>query len=318
MSTSANAGTSMVTATGDFRTVPITDILINPERNTRYGPPSAKKIAELSASIVAEGMHEPLIVSRIENGNGNGNGAVDADVHFLYQLEAGYSRAAAVVAAMETKQHDGFVPVHIEEAKGKGVDAATTAKLMLGVNVSENAQREDFSPMDKAKAICKMLEAGYKLPEVCAKIRLSKGGVSQMKRLMELRPEIQNKIHTGDIGWTVARDLVTMSEADQDAFLAKLAAEKEAGGTTGSGRKGKKGKAAKDDAETPGKKLAISAKKAIQVCEDGIAGVKEEIPEGKEPTKRQAAVEGVLTLVIKLLSGKLGGPAFNRKLAELL
>lgn len=293
-----------VTATGEFLTVPIGSILIEPERNSRFGVPSVKKIQELKESIITEGMHEPVIVSRVgESGQ--------------LRLEAGYCRAQAVQIAVEEGGHNGMVPVHVEAVRGD--DPAEEERLLLGVNVSENAQREDFSPMDKAKAISRLSEAGYTLGQIKGKMRLSAAMASQLRRLMELRPQIQNKIHSGELPWTVARELTGMGEADQDAFLAKWQAEREGGGDKSSGgRKGGKAKKAKAEAQelNPARKF-ISAKKAMVVCEEGITEVKAEAGE-KEPTKKQAAVIAALTLFQRLLSGKLGQQAFLRKLLELL
>jgi len=289
---------------GVYETVQISSILIDPERNLRFGRPDPKSIEELKASILREGLHQPVIVSRLNGTGEHGN--------YEYRLEAGYRRAQAIINAVEAGEHDGRIPVHIEDFKEE-VDA-------LQANLTENEKRKGNTPMDRAIAARRLHDAGLTFADVGERMGVSKSTVNQIARLLDLRPTIQTKIHTGELPWTTARHLPAMSEEEQDKVLEELQKAKEAA-AGGSGKVGrpKTGKVKKGEQETPNARKGISSKAAVGVCEEGLEELKAEVTatEGKE-TKRQTAMKEALTLVKKLLEGKLGGQAFRKKLAELL
>ena len=296
---------STVSATGEFITVPISTILIDHARNVRYGRPDAKHIEAIKASIIREGLHEPLIVSRM-NGN-TGDHVKPGVVHlgFNYRLEAGYQRAQAILNAMETQEHDGEVAVHVEQFSDEAA--------ALGVSVTENERRKNMSPMDRAVAVAKMKEQGLKGQEIAERMGVSGALVSQLGKLLELRPSIQAMIHNGELPWSTARSFPALAESEQDKILAEIQEAKDAGN-----RKNLQKRAAKAAAESNAAKW-ISGKKAVAEMEEGLQRIKAaEEKEGFKGNKKHETVKGILALIKRMMEGKIGGQAFQKKVEELL
>ena len=289
---------STVSATGEFITVPISTILIDHARNVRYGRPDAKHIEAIKASIIREGLHEPLIVSRMNGNTGYHEG-------FNYRLEAGYQRAQAILNAMETQEHDGEVAVHVEQFSDEAA--------ALGVSVTENERRKNMSPMDRAVAVAKMKEQGLKGQEIAERMGVSGALVSQLGKLLELRPIIQAMIHNGELPWSTARSFPALAESEQDKILAEIQEAKDAGN-----RKNLQKRAAKAAAESNAAKW-ISGKKAVAEMEEGLQRIKAaEEEEGFRANKKHETVKGILALVKRMMEGKIGGQAFQKKVGELL
>jgi ParB/RepB/Spo0J family partition protein len=291
---------STVTATGVFKTVPISSIMIQPERNLRFGKADVKKMAELESSIAVEGLHNPLTVSEL-----TGDAAVNG---FKYRLEAGYKRAQCVINLTERAAHGGEVQVHVEDFSGER-DTRT-------VNYSENAARQDLSVMDVAVAINAWKADSLTDVDIAKKIGKSRSYVSMVGRLMTLPAEYQERIHLPKdnpkhIPWTTARELVVMSVEDQAKCIEEMDAAREAGTAGRTQDTARKKKAGQED-KTPGK--MPSSKKVLGFVEDRL----KELKEAEKPTKRDADAIAVFELFGKVLKGRLGGQAFVRKVEELL
>jgi ParB-like chromosome segregation protein Spo0J len=300
---------STITATGIFKTVPISSIMIDSSRNLRFGKADPKKMSEMESSIAVEGLHNPLTVSEL-SGDAASNG-------YTYRLEAGYKRAQCIINLLERNAHDGHVNVHVESFN---TDADTHT-----VNYSENAARQDLSIMDTSVAINAWKSDGLTDVEISKKIGKSRSYVSMVGRLMTLPAEYQERIHLPKdnpkhIPWTTARELTTMGPEDQAKMVAELDAANEsgtAGRTQDTARKAK----ADQDGKTPGK--IPSSKKVLGFVEDRVKELREAAAaaesEGKKGlTKAQGTALTVFDLMGRLLKGKLGGQAFVRKVEELL
>lgn len=307
----AESTATTITATGVFKTVPISTILIDATRNLRFGKADPKKLSDMESSIAVEGLHNPLTVSALPD---------DAEAvsdGYNYRLEAGYKRAQCIINLMERNGHSGDVPVHIESFATEG-DTRT-------VNYSENAARQDMSVMDTAVAINAWKGHGLTDVDIAKKIGKSRSYVSMVGRLMTLRPAIQERVHLPkdnpkNIPWTTARELVTMAEADQDKTLAELDAAGEAG-TAGRTQDVARKKKADQDGKTPGKMPSV--KKVLRFVEDRVKEMKEGAAaaeaEGKKGlTKSQETALSVFELMGRVLKGKLGGQAFVKKVEEAL
>jgi len=63
-------------------------------------------------------------------------------------------------------------------------------------------------------------------------LKKSPAWVTEVSQIGELRPAIQKKIHTGEIGYTIARELIALkSEDEQDSALKELELPSSAGVT---------------------------------------------------------------------------------------
>lgn len=177
----------------------IEDISPNP-----YQPRIALKgeeLVELADSIRANGIIEPLIVTKSEKGG--------------YYLIAGERRwRAAKLAKMNT------VPVVIKEA---------SPQQMLELAVIENVQRKDLNPLEEAMAF-QQLRDMFNLSdiEIAEKIGFSRSLISNKIRLLALPDEVKEHLLEEKISEGHARSLLglrdeqTMIEVSRSIYKKKL------------------------------------------------------------------------------------------------
>lgn len=160
------------------------------------------RIDTLAESILAMGgVMQPVEVTELAEADKNGH---------TYRLTSGFYRLAAVLK-LNSEQNAGLtVPAIV-----RNVDEAERLKHQL----AENMERENQSPMDKAIAIKKLLDAGVPRPEV-RRIFSSAGGrkgntvqamsnamMNILLRFLELPKAVQEKIHDGRVGVEAAYEL---------------------------------------------------------------------------------------------------------------
>lgn len=199
--------------------IPVSDILADENENVRFGlKPS--RVDDLADQIQAHGsIHTPLWVSPLgEPLNGHS-----------YKLTAGaYRLAAAGKLGMET------VPCLIREV---GDDLARMKQQL-----SENMDRESMTPMDQARAIKKLLDAGVPRLEIRTifarpggrkgnkKQPASNSYINMMVTFLQFPKAIQTKIHNGPdqggIGVATAYELTKVSRDKWETVLADAEAER--------------------------------------------------------------------------------------------
>jgi ParB family chromosome partitioning protein len=153
---------------------------------------SAEHLAELVASIRANGIIQPLIVRRV-------NG--------LLELIAGERRwRAAGQAGLKE------VPVIVREA---------TDLEVLEFALVENLQREDLNPIEEAQAYKRLAEE-FKLrqEEIAAKVGKSRAAVANTMRLLELDGELQTHLVQGRLSVGHAKALLGLRAADDQRHVA--------------------------------------------------------------------------------------------------
>lgn len=177
---------------------PLANVVLR-EKNIRT---EYTKMAELGASISAEGIIEPLVVERLLN--------PDKTPSAKAELIAGYRRYFAA-----KKLGLATVPVRF-------INADESRKHRLAM--IENIQREDMNPMDVAIGIRKMMDhEQLDQKSVAESLGVSEGYVSQHLALMRLPPKAQKAVKTGEIEMTHARALGRLKEPDNVLGLLKEA-----------------------------------------------------------------------------------------------
>jgi len=137
------------------------------------------ELAELAASITAQGLLQPLTVRPHPNKPGH------------YQLLAGHRRrAAALQAGLVT------VPAVIRH----DVTDAVAIEVML----VENVQRRDLNPMEKAEAVGKLRAKGYSGALISSRTGMPSGTVSYLLALLELDEDSKQRVRTGELTATDA------------------------------------------------------------------------------------------------------------------
>src|SRR5487761_2645902 len=199
-------------------TVPIAEILVDESRNLRKFPPSDKALKELVEDIRDKGQLQPVIVRPAATNNGH-----------KYELVGGYQRMRALQALHDEGQ-DVDVLVRVVDADDEGV---------MFANIAENMRRSSLSIVDLSYAIGQLKDGqttkdengiveitrpAMTLKDISVHLGLSHGYVSELDKMRNLRPAIQKSIHNGEIIGNLARQLVKMSESEQDKALEKVVA----------------------------------------------------------------------------------------------
>lgn len=131
-------------------------------------------LAELAASIKAQGVLQPIVVEPHPMRHGE------------FVILAGHRRfAAAKLAGLDE------VPITVRDSGGP--TKAIEAMLV------ENLQRTDLNPMDKAEAMGKLRERGYSNTAIATAIGLTDATVSTYLALLELDKPSQAKVRNREL-----------------------------------------------------------------------------------------------------------------------
>ncbi|HRZ29405.1 MAG TPA: ParB/RepB/Spo0J family partition protein [Candidatus Paceibacterota bacterium] len=178
--------------------IEINKIVPNPYQPRREFSDDA--IQELASSIREYGVLEPLIVKRIEKDQPDG-------INVEYQLIAGERRLrASKVAGLKT------VPALIKTFNDKSLE--------LEVALVENVQREDLSPIMKARAYGQLVnEFGYTQEMVGRRVGKSREAIANALRLLQLPFEAQKALDENKINESHARALLLLPNMEKQRAL---------------------------------------------------------------------------------------------------
>jgi ParB family chromosome partitioning protein len=156
-------------------------------------------LAELAASIAAQGVVQPLVVRPIGGER--------------YEIVAGERRwRAARIAGL------GTVPAVVRSLDER---AAMATALV------ENIQRADLNPLEESEALHRLIrDCDLTHEEVAKAVGRSRAAVSNLLRLMELEPEVQQRLRSGEISLGHAKVLLGVSGSRQ-VVLAKAAVDRQ-------------------------------------------------------------------------------------------
>src|SRR5450830_1139071 len=149
-------------------------------------------LAELAASIKAQGLMQPILVRPI----GQNNGVT------RYEIIAGERRfRASQMAGLEE------VPVLVKDVD----DQAAAAMALI-----ENIQREDLNPLEEAQGIQRLIdEFSFTHEQAASAVGRSRSAVSNLLRLLNLAQPVQTMLMAGDIDMGHARALLAVDPATQ-------------------------------------------------------------------------------------------------------
>jgi ParB family chromosome partitioning protein len=154
--------------------------LIQPNRFQPRSHFDNEEMEQLSASIRAQGVLQPLLVRRLEMG---------------YELVAGERRLRAAKMAGLIK-----VPVIIKDV---------TNAEMLEMAIVENIQRENLNPIEEAEAYHRLImEFGLTQEQASARVGKSRSAVANFLRLRQLPDAIKESITDGRLSMGHARALL--------------------------------------------------------------------------------------------------------------
>jgi ParB family chromosome partitioning protein len=151
---------------------------------------------ELADSIRSRGVIQPIVVRPVSDSQ--------------YEILAGERRwRAARIAGLEK------VPVVIREVPDEAA---------LGIGLIENIQREDLNPIEEANGLARLI-GEFKLTheEVAKAIGRSRAGVTNLLRLLELAPAVQDMVQDARIDMGHARALLSLSKSRQVELASQIA-----------------------------------------------------------------------------------------------
>ena len=162
------------------------------------------RLKDLADSIRQYGVLQPLVVTRVESEKPDGGIAVE------YELIAGERRLRASRLAGLSQ-----VPAVIRK------DQDPMLKLELAI--IENLQREDLSPVDRARAFLRLnTEFKFSHKEIGKKMGRSREYVSNSLRLLQMPQDILDALGQGKISEGHTRPLLMLSNRpDEQAVLFK-------------------------------------------------------------------------------------------------
>lgn len=178
------------------RQLPVTDL-----QPGKYQPRTRMdevSLNELASSIAAQGLVQPIIVRPL------GAGASTP-----YEIIAGERRwRAAQIAGLKE------VPVHVHHI----ADEAALAMALI-----ENIQREDLNPLEEAQGLRRLIDE-FKLThqEAAEAVGRSRSAATNLLRLLELAPPVQDLLMQGRLDMGHARALLALIGSEQIAVAQQV------------------------------------------------------------------------------------------------
>ncbi|MEO1766542.1 ParB/RepB/Spo0J family partition protein [Thiobacter aerophilum] len=172
--------------------------LLQPGKYQPRAHMDAASLAELAASIKAQGIMQPILVRPLASGQ--------------YEIIAGERRwRAAQMAGLKQ------VPVLVRDVP----DEAALAMALI-----ENIQREDLNPIEEAQGIQRLIEEfGMTHEDAAEAVGRSRSAVSNLLRLRQLPQTVQDMVLAGTLDMGHARALLPLPAAQQITVAHEVAAK---------------------------------------------------------------------------------------------
>jgi len=174
------------TETGRPREIAIDLIESNPLQTRSQV--NEEQLAELAASIAANGVVQPILVRPLAGGR--------------FQLIAGERRwRASKLAGKPT------VPAILRQVSDEQA---------MEITIVENLQREDLNPMEQARAFERLSREFHMTQEQIAhRTGKDRATVANFLRLLRLPPSVQSLVESGPISFGHARTLLALENAEE-------------------------------------------------------------------------------------------------------
>jgi len=180
----------------EIRRVKMKAIVPNPLQPRRTF--TEEELAELSASIQANGLLQPLVVRP-------SSGAADR-----YEIVAGERRFRAI-ARLGWED----VPVLVREASDE---------TLLVLAMVENLQREALNPMEEAEGYQMLSDRfGMTQADIARSVGKERSTVANILRLLRLPPSIRKRVESGALAMGHARALLSVDDPVRAGELARAA-----------------------------------------------------------------------------------------------
>jgi ParB family transcriptional regulator, chromosome partitioning protein len=160
-------------------------------------------LQELADSIKAQGVVQPIVVRPVEGAGPSQH----------YEIIAGERRWRAAQIAGLTE-----IPAVIRRIP----DEAAIAVALI-----ENIQRENLNPLEEARALERLInEFALSHQQAADAVGRSRAGVSNLLRLLELAPEVAERVEKRELEMGHARALLALSNRKQQIETALIVVKK--------------------------------------------------------------------------------------------
>ncbi len=175
----------------ELRDLPVEMIDPNPQQPREVFDPAA--LAELEASVAAEGVLQPVVVRRKGD---------------RYELIMGERRLRAAMNAGRRT-----IPAIVRDVPDE---------RLLEISLIENIQRADLNPIEKARAMKNMAERlGITQEEVARRLGIARASVANLMRLLDLPEEVQDYVSRGTLSMGHARAILAEKDPQRRIELAR-------------------------------------------------------------------------------------------------
>lgn len=177
----------------DLRELPLDQL--QPGRHQPRRAFDAEALEELSHSIAAQGVVQPIVVRPAEGGR--------------YEIVAGERRwRAAKLAGLKA------IPALIRLLDERGA---------MAVALVENIQRADLNPLEEAEALHKLiLQCGLTHEQAATAVGRKRASITNLLRLMELEPEVQQWLRENRLTLGHGKALLGLPAAAQTALAHRV------------------------------------------------------------------------------------------------
>ncbi len=183
---SVNLAAAAEPPTGKPLEIPVETIDRNPfQTRTSFDP---EKITELSQSIAASGVVQPIVVRNISAGR--------------FQLITGERRLIASKQAGKAT-----IPAIVREVSDEQA---------MEMTIVENLQRADLNPMEQARAFHRLaMDFNMTQEQMALRTGKDRASIGNFLRLMKLPEPVQQRVEVGELTFGHARTLLSLETPDQ-------------------------------------------------------------------------------------------------------
>jgi len=186
-------------------------------------------LQELADSIKAQGVVQPIVVRPIDGpgaggGNSPGGGPGIGPTHgAAFSSGAGHSQRYEIIAGerrWRAAQMAGLTEI-------PAVIRRIPDEAAIAVALIENIQRENLNPLEEARALERLInEFALTHQQAAEAVGRSRAGVSNLLRLLELAPEVSERVEKREIEMGHARALLALSNRKHQVEVSALIVKK--------------------------------------------------------------------------------------------
>ncbi|MEU9109798.1 ParB/RepB/Spo0J family partition protein [Streptomyces xanthophaeus] len=164
------------------------------------------ELEEMAQSLTARGQLQPLAVATRMAFMEAHPGQTDGLGRAPYVVIDGNRRLAAAQLAGLKSMH-----IHVNDS------LATSAADILESALIANIHRVDVAPMDQARALQELVDVHGSQAQVAKRLGKTAAWVSQRLALLQLTPDLQDKVESGELKVEPARRIGRLPQEEQEA-----------------------------------------------------------------------------------------------------